>query len=81
MDSEERTHLLRELADGIRRRGLSAPASIALDIVAPLGVLAGQAAMFARPLLPHGRWRSYAAALDSEDGWQELHQLLDDAGR
>ncbi|HWQ12854.1 MAG TPA: hypothetical protein VNL77_08640 [Roseiflexaceae bacterium] len=77
MNHDERTTLLRELADGIARRGLAAPARIALDVIAPLGFLAGQAALFARPLLPHPRWRSYATALEDEAGWRALHELID----
>lgn len=77
MNADERTQLLHELSEGIARRGLAGPARIALDLIAPLGFLAGQAALFARPLLPLARWRSYAAALDDERAWRELRELIE----
>lgn len=77
MTPDERSQLLEHLAGGIARRGLTAPARITLDILAPLGVVAGQAALFARPLLPVERWRRYAAALADERAWHELRELID----
>jgi hypothetical protein len=76
MDTAQRQRLLHELAAGIARRGLAAPARLTLDVITPLGFLAGQVALFARPLLPTARWRSYAAALDDEASWRELRNLL-----
>jgi hypothetical protein len=76
MNPDERTRRLQEIADGLTRRGLATPARIALDVIVPLGFLAGQAAQFARPLLPHGRWRGYASALEDEAGWQALQKLI-----
>jgi hypothetical protein len=77
MDSDLRTAVLQELADGIARRHLSAPARLVLDIVEPLGFLAGQIALFAQPLTPSGRWREYLMALEDEEGWKILHCMVD----
>jgi hypothetical protein len=77
MTPDERTTLLRDFAAGIDRRGLTTLARIALDVIAPLGFLAGQAALFARPLLPSTHWRNYAAALADESAWRELRDLMD----
>ena len=77
MDSELRLALLQELADAIARWHLSAPARLVLDIVDPLGFLAGQMALFARPLAPFGRWRQYLIALEDEEGWKILHRMVD----
>jgi hypothetical protein len=77
MNADERTQLLQNLARGIQRRGLGTPARLVLDVLTPLGVLVGQAALFARPLLPTGTWRSYAAALEDERAWRELRDLMD----
>jgi hypothetical protein len=77
MDATERQRLLHELAQGIDRRGLTTLARITLDMIAPLGFLAGQAALFARPLLPSTYWRKYAAALADESAWRELRDLMD----
>lgn len=74
------TNLLEQIADGLARRRLITPARIALDVVAPLGFLAAQAALFARPLLPVGRWRDYVAALSDEQGWRQLRDLLEKQG-
>ena len=48
-----------------------------LDIVEPLGFLASQIALFARPLTPFGRWREYLLALEDEEGWKILHRMID----
>ena len=80
MDPDERSRVLQELARGIERRGLAAPARIALDVIAPLGFLAGQVALFARPLLPGDRLRSFASALEDEASWQLLRRLIDEEG-
>jgi hypothetical protein len=77
MDANRRTALLQNLADGIARRRLLTPARFVLDIVEPLGFLAGQFALFARPLMPLGRWREYLAALEDEEGWKILHRMVD----
>jgi hypothetical protein len=77
MDAEERIEILQALADGIAQRSLLVPARLVLDIVEPLGFLAGQVALFARPLTPFGRWREYLAALEDEDGWKILHRMVD----
>jgi hypothetical protein len=77
MDNDLRTTLLQELADRIARVHLSAPARLMLDMVEPLGFLAGQIALFARPLTPFGRWREYLTALEDEEGWKILHRLVD----
>jgi hypothetical protein len=77
MNTDRRTTILQNLADGIARRHLSAPARFMLDIVEPLGFLAGQIAIFARPLTPFGRWREYLLALEDEEGWKILHRMVD----
>ena len=77
MSDEQRRLVLQRLAAAITRRRLTAPARIALDIVAPLGFLAGQAALFMRPLVPAGRWRDYVAALSDEQGWSMLRDLIE----
>lgn len=77
MNSDRRTVLLQELADGIARRHLSAPARLVLDIVEPVGFLAGQIALFVRPLTPLARWREYLMALEDEEGWKILHGMID----
>jgi hypothetical protein len=76
MDRIQRTQTLQDLADGIARRRLMAPARILLDLVEPLGFLASQVALFARPLTPLGRWRDYVMALEDEESWKVLHRLV-----
>jgi len=77
MNSEQRHQILQQLADTIRRRRLTAPARLALDVLAPLGFLASQVALFVRPLTPLGRWHDYVAALDDEQGWKVLQSLVE----
>jgi hypothetical protein len=77
MTPDERTIILRRLANAITAHRLAAPARLALDVVAPLGFLAGQVALFTRPLLPSADWRSYASALADEQAWHELRALVD----
>ena len=77
MDFDRRTTILQNLADGIARRRLTTPARLVLDIIQPLGFLAGQIALFARPLTPFGRWREYLTALEDEDGWKILRHMVD----
>lgn len=77
MNPLARRQILQRMADGIARRRMVAPARLALDIIEPLGFLAGQVALFVRPLAPVGRWREYVSALSDEDGWKELHRLID----
>lgn len=77
MDLEQRTAILRNLAAGITRRHLQAPVCLALDIIAPVGFLASQVALFVRPLTPYGRWREYVMALEDENGWNILRGLVD----
>jgi hypothetical protein len=77
MNNDQRTQVLQELADTLSRRRLLVPARMLLDVVAPLGVMASQVALFAQPFLPHSRWRAYVAALDDEYGWKVLHHMVD----
>jgi hypothetical protein len=77
MNSEQRARALRNLADGITRRRLALPASMILDVIEPLGFLASQVALFARPFAPLGHWHDYATALEDEASWKELHSLID----
>jgi hypothetical protein len=77
MNPSMRRQILQNLADGITRRRLAAPARVILDVVAPLGFLASQVALFVRPLTPLGRWHDYVAALTDEEGWKVLQSLVD----
>ncbi|HNP69528.1 MAG TPA: hypothetical protein PLO33_15125 [Kouleothrix sp.] len=77
MNNEQRTLILQRLAAALARRRLVAPARIALDVIAPLGFLAGQAAQFVHPLVPAGRWHDYVAALSDEQGWSTLQSLVE----
>ena len=78
MNPRQRRQILQDLASGIARRRLVTPACIILDVVEPLGFLASQIALFARPFTPLGRWREYVTALEDEEGWNLLHSLVDD---
>lgn len=48
-----------------------------MDMLTPLGFLAGQVALFIRPLVPQGRWHAYVSALSDEQGWELLHTLIE----
>ena len=78
MDTHRRDIALQNLAAGIARRRLTAPARILLDLIAPLGFLASQLALFVRPFAPFGQWRDYLMALEEEAGWQKLQSLVGD---
>ncbi|MFQ3633203.1 hypothetical protein [Roseiflexus sp.] len=67
---------LERLADAIVQRGLTAPARMLLDILAPLGFLASQMALFARPFVPGDRWTRYVDALSDARGWEQLRDIL-----
>jgi len=77
MNTDRRTEILQQLAGAIARHRLTVPARIALDVVAPLGFIAGQVAQFIQPLTPIGRWQEYIGALDDEQGWVVLQHLVD----
>lgn len=77
MNPSVRRQILQSLADGLAQRHLATPARLILDVVAPLGFLASQVALFVRPLTPLGRWHDYVAALADEEGWKVLHSLVD----
>jgi hypothetical protein len=77
MNTDQRTEILQQLAAAIARHHLTAPARIALDIVAPVGFIAGQVAQFLQPLTPVGRWHEYVSALGDEHGWLVLQRLVD----
>lgn len=77
MDSSERQAALQRLAEGISRRRLSMPARIMLDIVEPLGFLASQVMLFVHPFTPFRRWRIYVSALEDEQSWKVLQNLVD----
>lgn len=68
--------LLDQLASAIEQRGLATPARILLDVIAPLGFLAGQITLFARPFVPGNRWRNYVDALSDAEGWERLRDIL-----
>ena len=78
MGPEQRDQALRQLAATIAHHQLMTPARFLLDIVTPLGFLASQVAVFARPLTPYGRWHDYMTALSDEEGWRILHTLVED---
>jgi hypothetical protein len=77
MDAEQRNQALHRLADAVARRRLLAPTRLALDVLAPLGFLASQVALFLHPLMPLGRWREYVAALEDERSWKLLQTLVE----
>ena len=77
MNADRRAEVLQRLADAIARRRLTAPARLALDVVAPLGFMASQLALLVRPLTPPGRWYEYVSALGDEQGWQVLRRFVD----
>ena len=77
MNADQRTQILHHLAQAIARRRLTAPARLALDVLAPLSFLTSQVALFLRPLTPLGRWHEYVAALDDEQGWEVLQRLVE----
>ena len=77
MNADQRTQILQQLAQAIARRRLSAPARLALDVLAPLSFLTSQVALFLRPLTPLGRWHEYVAALDDEQSWKVLQRLVE----
>jgi hypothetical protein len=62
---EPHTEPIEQLARAIAQRGLTTPARIMLDIIAPLGFLASQATLFARPFIPKiaGHTRSMRSAM------------------
>ncbi|MGQ9550164.1 MAG: hypothetical protein ACUVSY_16055 [Roseiflexus sp.] len=70
------TKPIEQLAQAIMQRGLTTPARIMLDIVAPLGFLAGQVTLFVRPFVPGSRWTRTIDALCDARGWRVLHDLL-----
>ena len=77
MDAEQRLQILEQLAGAIGRHRLAAPARMALDVIAPMGFIASQVAQLVSPLAPAGRWQVYVGALDDEQGWTLLHQLVE----
>jgi hypothetical protein len=77
MNTEQRLQILQQIAEAIARRRLAVPARIVLDVLAPLGFLSSQVALFLRPLTPLGRWRMYVMALEDEQSWQVLQRLVD----
>lgn len=77
MRPEHRDQTLQYLAATIARHQLMTPARFLLDIVTPLGFLASQVAVFARPLMPSGRWHDYMVALGDEESWRILHTIVE----
>ncbi|HLY36344.1 MAG TPA: hypothetical protein VKU35_06520 [Candidatus Limnocylindria bacterium] len=71
-----------EIARGLQRRGLGAPARLLLEAHRPLRPLLAEAAAFisplARPLLG-SRFAALAGLLDREAGYDELIDALDRA--
>lgn len=77
-----REELAGEVARGLQRRGLGAPARLLLEAHRPLRPLLAEAAAFlgplARPLLG-SRYTTLAGLLDREAGYDELIDALDRA--
>jgi len=73
---EPHTESIEQLARAIEQRGLTTPARIMIDIIAPLGFLASQVTLFARPFIPGNRWTRTIDALCDARGWRMLHDLL-----
>ena len=67
---------LDELAARIARSGWREPATIALDVLSSVEVIACQTALFFRPILGGTRWEPYAAILAEPGSWKELRSLL-----
>ncbi len=67
---------LEQLAHAIAQRGLATPARMLLDVLAPLGFLASQMTLFARPFVPGDRWTRYVDALSDARGWEQLRNIL-----
>lgn len=67
---------LEQLARAIAQRGLATPARMLLDVLAPLGFLASQMTLFARPFVPGNRWTRYVDALSDARGWEQLRNIL-----
>lgn len=67
---------LDELAARIARSGLREPATIALDVLSSVEVIACQTAIFVRPMLGGTRWEAYAVILGEAGSWKELRSLL-----
>jgi hypothetical protein len=76
MNMDDREQTLHELARSIEQRHLSQAARLLLDTIEPMAFLASQAALFARPFLPPGRWHSYVEALGEESGWSTLRRII-----
>ncbi len=67
---------LDELAATLARSGLREPATIALDLLSSVEVIACQAALFVRPIVGGTRWEAYATILAEAGSWKELRSLL-----
>jgi len=73
---ESHREQIQKLATEIERVGLRAPATILLDLLAPLDVISSQIAQFARPLVRGTSLDPYAGLLTETANWQELRRLL-----
>ncbi|NTW97193.1 MAG: hypothetical protein HGB28_01420 [Oscillochloris sp.] len=73
---ESRQEQLQKMAAEIERVGLRAPATMLLDLLAPLDVISSQIAQFARPLVRGTSLDPYAGLLAETANWQELRRLL-----
>ncbi|MBC8160957.1 MAG: hypothetical protein H7Z42_07035 [Roseiflexaceae bacterium] len=65
------------LAAALRRRRLDGAARLALEVIVPIAFIACQAALFARPLTPPGRWRDYVDLMTTEANWNALRCSID----
>ncbi len=72
---------LKQLAAALRRRGLTTPALMLVDLFTPVAFVGEQAFTALAPLLPCGPWREGARtlvlALKDDSSRALLHKLLD----
>ncbi|NJK79292.1 MAG: hypothetical protein HC876_06025 [Chloroflexaceae bacterium] len=78
MQPSDNTTTLQQLAHSIRRFGLTALATLLLDMLRPLDVLSSQAALFCQPYIRGHQWERYATVLSEPQNWHTLRHLLQD---
>lgn len=78
---EERKNLLHGLVETLERWHLRGVAHVFARTGRGAGVIASQLLLLAQPLTPHTGWRTrlggYAQALEDDQGWKELIELLE----
>jgi hypothetical protein len=82
---DAREQLVDQLVERVRRRGLTLPALMLLDLVQPFAFLAGQGLLLCQPLLGYlidgPRVGAYADLLSDRDGMEQLVARLDREAR